>query len=221
MSQNGGYEKIDYHQSSIRKGIRVSRISGQVAQVLIIFICFQIAAILVYLYSGARGNTREILVFGSIALAVSVILAILISLAQSINQLMEAIKVGNDNSKLDRTINYIARWNSNEISESRKNVLILMRKLKSVSGSDYHLILDSLDEEADIREDLTLILNFFEEMSIGVELGMLNEDLLRRFYKSIIFDFYIILSPYIETHRQALRNPNIFSSFTYLARKWN
>jgi len=62
--------------------------------------------------------------------------------------------------------------------------------------------------------------NYFEEMSIAVDLEKVDETHLQKFFKTVIAESYPVLEPWIEEPRKQSKQPDAFAAFERLSGRW-
>lgn len=75
-------------------------------------------------------------------------------------------------------------------------------------------------EKADTRISFVVIFNYLETISIGVQQGIMDEDFMKEFFKTVFRDYYKFYGTYIEFSRKEYNSPRIYRPFTNLAEKW-
>lgn len=101
---------------------------------------------------------------------------------------------------------------------------------KFEKSKNYNLINGDIDEfmafmhddkNAPLLNSLVSILNYFETIVSGMNEGILDEQYIRRYYESIMLDYYQQYSTFITKKRSNERNQKIWIEFTRLAQEWN
>lgn len=122
--------------------------------------------------------------------------------------------------RVNRTFSYIDRWNDPGYF-SMRNTAAEIHDL--ISHEEPHArgkrLMDLLSDSSK-RQDITNILNFLEEMSIGVQENLLDEELLKEFYKGIVITYCKTFSFYIAQRRTITGNDNVYRKLTNLSDKW-
>jgi|GEM_PF-5116159 len=67
---------------------------------------------------------------------------------------------------------------------------------------------------------IVFMFNFFENMSISIDHGLADEEMLKAFFDSIVCNNYTTLRSVIDSLRKKNNNPKIFSGFEQLAERW-
>jgi hypothetical protein len=99
---------------------------------------------------------------------------------------------------------FMESWNDVDFTERRGAAGQVIRGEKKIS-------------EIDTRHIAT-VLNFFEEMSISVQMGEAQEVMLRKFFRSPVIQSAAVFKPWIE-ERQT-RQPTVFLEYLKLVERW-
>lgn len=99
---------------------------------------------------------------------------------------------------------FAERWNAVEFTDRRRSVGQAIRGEKKISEID--------------NRDITAVLNFFEEMSISVQMGEAQEIMLRKFFRSPVIQSAAVFKPWIE-ERQT-KQPTVFVEYLKLVERW-
>ncbi|SDG34267.1 DUF4760 domain-containing protein [Pelagibacterium luteolum] len=67
---------------------------------------------------------------------------------------------------------------------------------------------------------IAAILNDYEIVSIGVLKGVMDEKMMKRFYRSTVISDYDKIKPFIDEVRRVDNNQKLFSEFETLAERW-
>jgi hypothetical protein len=72
-------------------------------------------------------------------------------------------------------------------------------------------------DQIDTRH-ITTVLNFFEEMSICIQMGEAQEVMLRRFFRSPVIQSAAVFKPWIEDRQT--KQPTVFKEYLKLVERW-
>jgi|SRR5579862_7688663 len=86
---------------------------------------------------------------------------------------------------------FAERWNDVNFTERRSEAGKVVRGEKKI-------------DEIDTRQ-LTTVLNFFEEMSISIQMGEAQEVMLRKFFRGPVLQSAAVFKPWIEGGRKSSR----------------
>lgn len=168
---------------------------------------------------------RETLTFLVTALATSAGAASAVYALRGIEQSAVAQELDRQQNKeaqlIDRTLPYIARWNDPQYWQARKTAseFNLLRNNQIINNEEQFLK-DYLHKNTDAKQELLNILNFLEEVSLGLQKGIFKEDLLYDYYRGIICDFCKTFHYLIKQRREEKNNQKIFKALTDLYEKW-
>jgi len=84
-----------------------------------------------------------------------------------------------------------------------------------------HEKFESKDKNVNLKQQIVLILNFFEELAIAVENEVVDEKIVFDSYKSIISRYYNLFSTWIVEIRRLGNNNRYYKSLESLYQKWN
>jgi uncharacterized protein DUF4760 len=99
---------------------------------------------------------------------------------------------------------FAERWNDVNFTERRSSAGQVIRGEKKI-------------EEIDTRH-ITTVLNFFEEMSISIQMGEAQEVMLRKFFRGPVIQSAAVFKPWIED-RQKMQ-PTVFREYLKLVERW-
>ncbi|MCG8364478.1 MAG: DUF4760 domain-containing protein [Pseudanabaenales cyanobacterium] len=126
-----------------------------------------------------------------------------------------------ENQLIDRTLIYITRWNNPQFLAIQKTANDIYHRIHSQPvNQQAKFLIDYLEQNPDKRQNITNALNFLEEMAICSQKGIIKEDLIYSFYRSIVITYYETFSVYIEQRRKERNNPNLYRCLADLCEKW-
>jgi Domain of unknown function (DUF4760) len=99
---------------------------------------------------------------------------------------------------------FAERWNDRSFTAGRAPVGQVIRGEKTLS-------------EINTR-DVAIVLNFFEEMSISIQTGEAQEEMLRKFFRSPVVQSADALGPWIRERQKA--QPSAFEQYLKLVERW-
>lgn len=121
-------------------------------------------------------------------------------------------------SKIDATLNIIGEY-SNLISKV-DNILIDKIKLLSLKSNDFSTNeFNALLEDVSNRKQLFLICDYFERLSLGINSGCLDEDMIYAQLGPTLITNFDNLNAYIFIRRNEAKW-NVCGNFESLANKW-
>ena len=97
-----------------------------------------------------------------------------------------------------------------------------MREIRSNKGDDNDIFIrDKLTKEDDLKSKLISTLNFFEEMALVIEKRLVEEDILRNFFKGIVMDYVGIFYIWIqERSKGGLHSEDNYKELKQIYKKW-
>ena len=182
---------------------------------------------------------------GGIALVVAIILSLLFyfipaqrdllkfvaALAAAVAAVTSTFYIGQNlksavaSEKIDRTISYIRRWNEPSFYETRMKFREIMEELIQASEQPHGrdrlaLINDVIENGGNSKYDVISVLNFWEEMAIMVNRGIIDEEILKEAYKTLIIKSYSNLEPWIRELRTK-RGERLLRDLSKLYDRWS
>ncbi len=100
---------------------------------------------------------------------------------------------------------FMERWNGVGFTGARRDVRAAMRGEKTIHQVD--------------EGHLVTLLNFFEEMSLSIQMGESHEPMLRLFFEGVVVRGRATFMPWIET--QQADNPKAFEEYLSLVKRWS
>lgn len=76
------------------------------------------------------------------------------------------------------------------------------------------------EEQAQQAEDIRYILNHYERLSVGLQSGIYDENMLKKSQYTIITRTYEWAKPFMEGVRDRANSPTAFQEFEWLALRW-
>jgi hypothetical protein len=141
----------------------------------------------------------------------------------ALNYEFTASKTRNDykTAKEILTFNTANEWHKTPIKDYQRTSIEHENKFIARQGKRTIIDLDTyIDETIDYRESIKGILNYFENMSVGVYKGLIDKELVFEFISYIFEIYYIDYYYYIENYRKKRNNNGIWRNFTKLAEEW-
>ncbi|BAY80567.1 hypothetical protein NIES267_00240 [Calothrix parasitica NIES-267] len=202
-------------------------------------VAFIVATPFIFFYSITNNkNHREALSFAATALTTSIAGVSAFYALQSIKQnadaqeifrleqeksQKEARDIEEKDRKIDRTFNYIMRWNDLEYARIKKSVAQIHDEITNGFSTPLEKedkLKKYLEDNPLKEQDITNILNFLEAMSICIKKEIVNEDLLHEFYRFIVIRYWETFESIVIYRRKKMDNPKIYEGLELLAQKW-
>ncbi|HEV8514235.1 MAG TPA: DUF4760 domain-containing protein [Cyclobacteriaceae bacterium] len=127
------------------------------------------------------------------------------------------------NSRDILSFNISKEWHDPTLVGYSKTCHEFMRQchkiLKEVDANKLHEALEA-PENGDQKMALLSIFNYFESISLGIKQGIMDEDFIKGFFKSVFTHYYNEYNFYILHRRVVKKNQRLWQNFTSLAQKW-
>jgi hypothetical protein len=176
------------------------RVRFTVPPIIVLLGSLALVAALTLWYLRTNGDGRATLQFA----------AVLVGAAVAIFTLLQ----GRQTKRVSAALRFIERWNSPDLVDLRKGLRDLLRQAEGLPLVEDPGSVRALDR----RTTIVWILNFFEEMSIAVQSGEVDETVLRDFFRTAALKTYAALEGWVKEHRPG--HPTAFTEFERLCRKW-
>jgi uncharacterized protein YktA (UPF0223 family) len=192
---------------------------------LIIFLSFLISVLITVIYVFLDTIQKNNLIVAITTFAATTTGLSAFSAYRSIHETLESQELNRKQEAealvLDRTLSYIRRWNDLQFLPVRRVAHELYRLVQEQPPEKQeNFLIQRLEDNRNEREDITNLLNFFEEMAICVEEKIVQEELLLKFFKGIVKDYCRTFSCYIQYRRKKRNNERIYRYLTNLYEKW-
>lgn len=119
------------------------------------------------------------------------------------------------------TFNTANEWHKAPLKDFQKTSIEFENKF--IASGDERSIEDFekyIEGNLEFRESLKGILNYFENMSVGVHKKLIDKEFVYEFHSFIFEIYYTDYYYYIESHRVKRNNSTIWLNFTNLAEEW-
>lgn len=131
---------------------------------------------------------------------------------------IEARSSQTEQSKKAEALRFIHRWLDPQLYHAKRNCHQILQHFK-----DHHRVEDQkafLDGDSSRQPNLFDILNLFEAMSIAIQEGMADEVILKRFFRSILLQFWHISEAFVRARRAERENTRLLQEVEVLFVKW-
>lgn len=126
-----------------------------------------------------------------------------------------------ESQKIDRTLHYIQRWNGSHYSSFKKlGYQIHLSIVNKPSNKKGSIVIKQIEKDANLRMEVTELLNFLEEMALCVNREFIREDLSLNFYRSIVIQYCEIFGAWIAHLRNEKQNDKLYKELTNLFERW-
>ncbi len=120
-----------------------------------------------------------------------------------------------------QAIRFVERWDSPSLYELKKDWRVLNIALDQMTGTDSkEKRISLLEDNLDNRMVAVEFLNFFEEIAIAVFTETVDEDLVKRYFKTIILKAHARYSPWIVRHRELREAGSYWVELDKLVTSW-
>jgi hypothetical protein len=121
--------------------------------------------------------------------------------------------------RIDMTWECINRWDEEQFAQARVTIRELLQTING-SADRAEKLRDQLRQSPRAKQDITLILNLLEKIAIFWEADLLNEPLLRKFYRPIVLQCWEVLRIYVADRRNEVEG-DIYESIEALYKHWS
>jgi Domain of unknown function (DUF4760) len=159
----------------------------------------------------------------SIAFTVTTLTAALGGLAafyalQELKQSFETRNLEEEARRVERTMELISKWDEEQFAKARITIADLLKPMSSNPNQSKELS-NQLQSNPSAQQDATLSLNLLEKISVFCEAGLLNERLLKNFYRPIVLRCWDVLNIYIIERRKEM-NDELYEGLEKVYHRW-
>jgi hypothetical protein len=137
-------------------------------------------------------------------------IGVLISAMNEIDARREEINHGQARTAL----RFIADWNSPNFYHAKNKGREMLDHFEKNGPGDCEYLAERL-------QNLMDVLNFFEELSIAIQLDHADDAIARRFFRSIVVHYWQVTEPWVKKRRAAKSNSRLLCEFQTLAESWS
>jgi Domain of unknown function (DUF4760) len=167
-------------------------------------------ACLTYVFSRAGEDLRKTITFGSSLFGAAVGISTLFYTAQNIRRT-------NDEKQSSAATRFVERWNDPGFFEIKSRWRSLNEELQRLKQDERNVL---LSENLVARTTAIEVLNFFEEMSVAINTGSVDQALLQRFFRTMVLGYWEQYRYWIEHWRQMRNAPRFCIEFEQVVRNW-
>lgn len=84
----------------------------------------------------------------------------------------------------------------------------------------YQKVQASLKQDTEARIAFIVLFNYFESIALGVLQGIMDEDFMKAFFKTVFTEQFQLFEGFLEYLRTDTRSERLFWRFSQLAKKW-
>jgi len=176
-----------------------------------------VGLILITLYAWLS-EYRDVLAFTAAVIAGMAALVAAVNAIDTRRAETEARKSMTEQSRKMASLEYIHRWTNPTFHHAKKNGRELMKEFSADKTDDEKR--KYLEADSTKLGNLIDVLNVFESMSVALQEGILDEPVIKRFFRSILLQYWHCSEPFIKTRRSERNNPRIFRELEYLYNSW-
>jgi hypothetical protein len=183
-----------------------------------------LSILLALMVSGTYASVQDTKIRESIAFTVTTLTAALGGIAafyalQELKQSLETRNLEEEARKVERTMALIGNWDEEQFAKARITIGELFQTM-SANANRGEALRDRLNGDVTAKQDVTLILNLLEKVAIFCQTGLLNEPLLRNFYRPIVLRCWEVLEIYVADRRNEV-NSDIYGGLEALYKEWS
>ena len=169
-----------------------------------------ISVVLIFLFA-LLDNHRPLFTFSMAVLAGAAAYIVAINA-------IDARRAETELSRKLAALEYIHKWNDPLFADTKNNC---RETIKEFSGFKNGIEKkEFLDSDTAKLGNLIDVLNLFESMSIAIDEGIANEDVARRFFRSIVFQYWNNSADFIIARRIEVNNARFFNELESLYERW-
>ncbi|MGB8413557.1 MAG: DUF4760 domain-containing protein [Candidatus Binatus sp.] len=135
---------------------------------------------------------------------------VLISAMNEIDARREEIQA----DRAHRALQYIHDWNSPVFYHAKSKGREVLQHFETSGHTDDEFVKERL-------QNLMDVVNFFESMSLAIQLGHVDGEIAKRFFRGMVIEYWQTAKPWIESRRAGKHNPRLLIEFEWLARTWS
>ena len=161
---------------------------------------------------------RGIIIFGASSLGALSALAGAIYLARGLILTAQQQEDAMRQRKIENAWQYLERWNNPQYHYVKMAGVKVIRINETEKPE---AVTAKINEDETFRSNVADLLNFFEEIAIGVSMGAVNEDPLKRAFRGLLNLYCMALQDFIEERRKKFNNPRIYNEIENLHKRWS
>jgi len=120
--------------------------------------------------------------------------------------------------KAENAWRYLERWNNPQYHYVK---MAGVKVIKMNETEKAETVTVKINEDGTFRSNVTDLLNFFEEMAIAINMGVADEDTLKRSFRGLLHLYCMALEDFIKQRRSKFNNPRIFLEIENLYTRWS
>lgn len=169
-----------------------------------------VAVVLIGAFVLVADNWRPQLIFAVSVLAGSAaLIAAINALDSRYAQLRQA--------KATAALEYVHRWTEPHFFHAKKSGRETLQAIKGKASEEQH---SYLDQDPMRLANLIEVLNFFESMGIAIDTGIAEEEVAKRFFRSILLEYWNGAETFIKKRRAERNNARLSQETERLYERW-
>ncbi len=176
---------------------------------LVAIVIFAIAFVLVYILGPERWH--PFVIFGTSVAGGS---AALIAAANALDARVSGVQ----QARITAALGFIASWLNPHFFHAKTSGRQILNWFKEHPNGREQL--QYVDADPTLRANLSDVLNVFEALAIAIDVGMIDEEVAKRFFRSIVREWWHQTESYIKARRAERDNTRLFKEFEWLFERW-
>ncbi len=115
-------------------------------------------------------------------------------------------------------LDFVHKWNDPQFFHAKKSgreILRALREQETVEDQKRYL-----EEDPTRLANLFDVLNLFEGMSIAIQTNIADEEAAKRFFRSLVIEYWHITEGFIKARRAERQNVRLLQEFEWLFSQW-
>jgi len=160
---------------------------------------------------------KELFGFAATGLSVGAALLGAIYVGTGLTASTEHLRQSLEAERVNKAFYFFRRWNDSSFSTTVTKWIKVKEKL---SGKSTKEIVVLLDTDNDTRTTVMAMLNFFEELALASAMGLADDEMLKRFFRTLAIDTFELTSGWITEFRLKNNRDSIWREFQALYHQW-
>ncbi|MFN6537937.1 MAG: DUF4760 domain-containing protein [Nostoc sp. EkiNYC01] len=132
----------------------------------------------------------------------------------------ESFRQNIKSKKQDKAMMYISAWTSPQFAIVRKSLRQIRDLIKAIpEDNQSQVINEELNKKPDLGEDIVTVLNFLEEIAVGIDNDLIDEDIIYQYFQIIVQRVCRVFRIWVEEQRRQ-RGNKLYSSLFELNNRW-
>lgn len=122
-----------------------------------------------------------------------------------------------DQAKKAVSLQFICRWLAPEFYHAKKGCREVTSELKKRTFEEQ---MAYLHEDPARIANMIDVLNVFEALSIAIQTDIADDELARRFFRSVLIEFWHVTEGFVKARRAERQNARLLQDFEWLFKQW-